>query len=632
MNAMIDIDAVVLCSVVAIVGIIGGVLLGWSRWHAKRRLLQCGFPVKTTWLPRFFQNKAASLRNERTLSVSTITRILPRMEALQGPFGMYGAVNGINTKVVHIAHPLPARTVLGQVSDGTFENGASRAKRKTSSSSSLSKSTGASKSPIYDSFKILFGEGTFSADGDDWKQKRTAVIHHLIKGTASSTSIRSRCLLDHANLAGGALIERLKYHNRREEGGIINVVPLLQRATLSFIYRFLTQSEPQWDTRLTHEVEYLSKSRLHKQVNSEATPDSSTDCVSVASTETEDSTHSSVTSNDEERCLQQYLASVMTMRQVILGHARSIWFLLPRWMYRLFASLYNEEKEALPPIHKFANRALSAALPGSPLAGLREAASKDADGCSRDILDETTTLIFAGSDTGSATLSWIVHLLSVHPPVQEKLSEEIKATACSFEKDWEVSRDAIGNLKYLDAVVKESMRLYPAAPFVSRHVQSDIKLSSPPSRNEEGANTTPSSTNGTAVLPAGSVACIWIYCLHRNPRFWDRPNDFIPERWLMNADDAGADIGRTNGAYMPFAAGPRNCVGQSIASVVIRLLLAKLVHKFEFIDEQLLPMDADSIDCPGANKVACKEMEVGFTVFPNDGVKVLVKNRSTTQE
>jgi cytochrome P450 len=118
------------------------------------------------------------------------------------------------------------------------------------------------------------------------------------------------------------------------------------------------------------------------------------------------------------------------------------------------------------------------------------------------------------------------------------------------------------------------------------------------------------------VLPAGSIACIWIYGLHRNPRFWNRPDDFIPERWL---DPELRDEGITCGAYIPFAVGPRNCVGQPLASIILRGLLARLIHRYEFRCDDLTPeTDPTSLR---------KDMQVGFTVLPKGGVKLAVHDR-----
>ena len=292
---------------------------------------------------------------------------------------------------------------------------------------------------------------------------------------------------------------------------------------------------------------------------------------------------------------------------IILAQSRSIWFVLPRWCYRLFSSLYKDEVKTVAPIRLFARSACENAQPGSPLAKLKEMESHNGqapiDGISKDLLDEAITLLFAGQDTSAATLSWTLHLLSLFPSIQEKVAAEVRGVLQNEGidgTDFVVGRRIISQLPYLDAVVKESMRLYPVAPFVVRRIMEDLPIADSKRTNE------------SAKIPAGSVACVWIYSLHRNKKFWARPDDFVPERWI---DPELKDIGQTNGAFMPFAAGPRNCVGQPLAHIVLRTLLTKLVSRYEFRDDRL---DVSELR---------KDMQAGFTVLPAGGVTLSVVER-----
>ena len=99
---------------------------------------------------------------------------------------------------------------------------------------------------------------------------------------------------------------------------------------------------------------------------------------------------------------------------------------------------------------------------------------------------------------------------------------------------------------------------------------------------------------------------------------WNCPDDFVPERWLLNAEDPKKDVGQSNGAYMPFASGPRNCVGQPLAHVILRTLLAKLLYLYEFVEPRF---DGNN------SKELLKDMQAGFTVLPTGGVKLLVRSR-----
>jgi hypothetical protein len=88
--------------------------------------------------------------------------MLPRMQRLGGPYDMYGTVYGVATAVVHVAHPVPALAILLSRSSGEL-------------------TSGACKAPAYDHFKNFCGDGVFTAEGNDWKVKRAAVLHALFR-------------------------------------------------------------------------------------------------------------------------------------------------------------------------------------------------------------------------------------------------------------------------------------------------------------------------------------------------------------------------------------------------------------------------------------------------------------------
>ena len=588
--------------------VIGLCWLFIQRRRTKRLLEQGGLPT-VLWKPRFI--KYRPFEDDQKLSSSTITRVLPRMERLGGPYGMYGTVYGLNTAVIHIAHPVPARAIFGGASgpsnnSSTFENATSSALGQCRPRTSIVHSTGASKAPAYDHFKNFCGEGVFTADGEDWKAKRASVMHCLIRGTNSPTSDIAKRLEQEANHAADAFIAQVQQqeHNNADRCVVLNVVPLLQRSTVGLIYRYITHHDPSWAID-PHNVD-----EAKMETSSLSSDDSSTHSASQEEQNQCDDEHKGL--------LEQYLKSIIRIRMIVLAQSRSIWFFLPRWCYSWFSSLHQDEEATLVPIRKFAEQACESAQPGSPLGQLQRMQShqsKSTSGLqspiSKDLLDEAITLLFAGQDTSAATLSWTIHLLSIYPDIQSRLAKELNSVILEDGKQHHrkitITRQIISKLPYLDAVVKEAMRLYPVAPFVVRRVQDEICLKDPRQNKE---------SNGNISLPTGSIACIWIYGLHRNPTLWHRPNDFIPDRWL---DEKSRDVGQTNGAYMPFAAGPRNCVGQPIAQVVLRTLLARLLLQFEFLDERL-----DGTKRPDDLRI---EMEAGFTVLPKDGVRVAIRPR-----
>ena len=195
----------------------------------------------------------------------------------------------------------------------------------------------------------------------------------------------------------------------------------------------------------------------------------------------------------------------------------------------------------------------------------------------------------------------------------------------------------ISQMPYLDAVIKESMRLYPVAPFIVRKLTSDIAIpieeeqeDLASSDKESNVNTT--KNKKTCSMPASTFACIWIYALHRNPKLWNRPNDFLPERWI-DPELRARDIGQGEyGAYMPFAIGPRNCLGQPLAVVILRILLSRIVNKYVILDpkfEALQKLSKEGDDVVDEIDPQClrKDMQAGFTVLPSHGLNLQLVER-----
>jgi cytochrome P450 len=532
------------------------------------------------------------------------------MKRLQGPYEMYGTVYGLSTAVVHIAHPVPAAAVLTAVAarspDSSSKSSVSAVGPGRRSRSSKFNSSGATKAPAYNHFKNFCGEGVFTADGEDWREKRGAVMHALLRGSGGQ-GFENKVERE-THQAANMIIQEIESQRESSPAGTkvqLNIVPLLQRATIGLIYRYITNGAI--DTS-----EGLSSAATQRSEATAAVAEENDTISTDASISSIDSTLSlQEKSQPRPDLLSSYLLSITRIRMIILAQSRSIWFLLPRWWYRTFASMYREEEHTMGPIREFAGVACQNAEPGSPLAILRknplyqdDKDSKNA-GASKNLLDEAITLLFAGQDTSAATLSWTLHLLSLYPEIQDKLAREVQTVlGGSSTNEPFVTKKVISGLPFLDAVIKESMRLYPVAPFVVRNLPFPVSI-----KNEE-TNKPPT------VLPAGSIACMWIYGLHRNPRFWNRPDDFVPERWL---DPELRDEGITCGAYLPFAIGPRNCVGQPLANIILRGLLARLIHRYEFrCDDLTSDTDPTSLR---------KDMQVGFTVLPKGGVKLAVHER-----
>ena len=114
-------------------------------------------------------------------------------------------------------------------------------------------------------------------------------------------------------------------------------------------------------------------------------------------------------------------------------------------------------------------------------------------------------------------------------------------------------------LKYLESCIKETLRLYPSIPLLERNIGEDIEL------------------DGYKLL-AGTFVGVQIYALHRHPEYFPDPNAFKPERFHSPSDD----VPRHPYAYIPFSAGPRNCIGQKFANLEEKVVLSYLLRQFRF--------------------------------------------------
>jgi cytochrome P450 len=171
----------------------------------------------------------------------------------------------------------------------------------------------------------------------------------------------------------------------------------------------------------------------------------------------------------------------------------------------------------------------------------------------RELIDEVMTLIVAGHETTASGLNWTWYLLSQHPEADARLHAEIESVP---EDDTPPSLAQMEALPYTQQVVNEALRLYPPGWLLSRRtIGADVLA-------------------GFAV-PAGTDVLLSPYLLHRHPRYWLEPDAFRPERF---APDHEAE--RPRFAYMPFAAGPRHCIGEAFALYEMLMHLYKVARHY----------------------------------------------------
>ena len=183
--------------------------------------------------------------------------------------------------------------------------------------------------------------------------------------------------------------------------------------------------------------------------------------------------------------------------------------------------------------------------------------ARDEDGgamTDAQVRDEAVTLFLAGHETTALALTYAIYLLAAHPERQARLAEELRRVL----GDRRPEMGDLENLKYTDAVVLESMRLYPPVWVVARQALQEVEIGG--YRFRRGAQ---------------FVMSPWV--IHRDPRNFDAPETFNPERW---EGDLARRLPRF--AYFPFGGGPRVCIGNRFAMMEAKLVLAVVAQRFRF--------------------------------------------------
>uniref|UniRef100_A0AAY4B9K4 Cytochrome P450 3A n=1 Tax=Denticeps clupeoides TaxID=299321 RepID=A0AAY4B9K4_9TELE len=185
-----------------------------------------------------------------------------------------------------------------------------------------------------------------------------------------------------------------------------------------------------------------------------------------------------------------------------------------------------------------------------------------------EILSQSMIFIFAGYETTSSTLNFLFYNLATNPDVMKKLQEEIDEV---FPNKAPVQYDALMKMEYLDSVLNESLRLFPVAARLERACKKTVEIHG-------------------VTIPKGVVVMVPTYALHRDPDFWTDPESFKPERFSKENKESIDPY-----VYMPFGAGPRNCIGMRFALVVIKLAAVELLQRYSFVtcEETQVPLELD---------------------------------------
>lgn len=169
--------------------------------------------------------------------------------------------------------------------------------------------------------------------------------------------------------------------------------------------------------------------------------------------------------------------------------------------------------------------------------------------------DEAVTMLAAGHETTAASLTWALLQFAREPRVAALVRDELARVVGAGP----LSVQHLPRLTYLQAVVQETLRLHGPAAVISRAALRETQI-------------------GGFRIPAGSMVFVCVHNIHRHAQFWDRPHEFLPERFLGKRD-AGH---RHRCAYIPFGAGERFCIGRNFAALELQVLLAQLIGAFDF--------------------------------------------------
>ncbi|XP_058448438.1 cytochrome P450 4C1-like [Malaya genurostris] len=204
-----------------------------------------------------------------------------------------------------------------------------------------------------------------------------------------------------------------------------------------------------------------------------------------------------------------------------------------------------------------------------------------------DVREEVDTFMFEGHDTTSAGMSWALFLLGLHPDVQDKVHQEIDSIFAGSDRP--ATMKDLNEMKLLDRCLKETLRLYPSVSLFGRTLSEDVTL-------------------GGYHIPAGTLVGIHAYHVHRDERFFPDPEKFDPDRFLPENMET-----RHPFAYIPFSAGPRNCIGQKFALLEEKSVISSVLRKFRI---------------RAANTREEQQINHELITRPKDGISLFLEKRN----
>ncbi|KAL6161124.1 hypothetical protein ACJBU6_00255 [Exserohilum turcicum] len=219
------------------------------------------------------------------------------------------------------------------------------------------------------------------------------------------------------------------------------------------------------------------------------------------------------------------------------------------------------------------------------------------------IRDQCVSVLLAGRDTTACSLSWMFRLLVRHPQVLEKLRVEIEATIGTGKEAPCLTRTILKRMPYLDAVIKEVLRLYPIAPVNGRTAVRTTTL--PVGGGPDG--------QAPFLVRKGDVVGYFVYAMHRRKDLYGADAlEFRPERW-----EDGTLFRKIGYGYLPFNGGPRVCLGQEYALLMLGYTVTRLIQMFPHMS---LPHDEP------IEEIDRERQALTLVLAPGDGCRVHVRS------
>lgn len=265
--------------------------------------------------------------------------------------------------------------------------------------------------------------------------------------------------------------------------------------------------------------------------------------------------------NIEKNKIDQFTSSSMDCIRFISRRMSNLIhtpIFLPTKENRNFKKSYFKLKNFVDDI--YLERMKSTSLPKDMLDLLMNAKDENGNNLSREeVWDQILSFMMAGHETTALTMSWLFYLLANNPDVQNKIDIEAQ------KNNYQLSNSlALNQYPYLNAVLNETMRLYPAGWIISRDIAQD-------------------STVGIFKVKKGNVLAVSPYITHRDPRYWKNPEEFIPERFLEG--DPLFNKAPKN-TFIPFSIGRRNCIGSRFALLEMANFTINFIQKYRVTTNQ----------------------------------------------